>query len=465
MSDPKITIENDESERQVVEIGGLPKKVTDVIPTGKKFNFRRESENESSDGSVVSMKSDKSVKSEKTKSQRPRVSDNFDFGIYADPKKTKSKTVESDADDDEEEEYTEDSEADEDDYSEDSEGDEADNQEETFSQPDSEPRRRSQTPGMSQAQLRIKKKELLLKLHDAEQNGYQITGKYNMNSDLEDLEAEYSLYEKRMEQNAMVDLLQDGLMFIIKGIEMFNGFYKPMGVNLTGLSDKIYDRREQLEHVLKRLAIKYSGGTEMPPELSLLFIIGGAMVMTHIGNTALSSGGIEKLLGGLGSALNSGKSENGAERGSNGNPLAGLMSGLMSNLGKMNQPQPSNQPTMTPPSLDINSILSGMRNVDTKKPTKPIDSKEDPFNKVGGRQDLPFSATSVPAPQPFPKMTRDRDIGRPGTTAKMPDQSDRFSVSSVSSGDETVETMNITVPSSRKGRKGRKTVKKNVFHI
>ena len=221
-----------------------------------------------------------------------------------------------------------------------------------------------------------------------------------------------------------------------------------MGVNLTGLSDKIYDRREQLEHVLKRLAIKYSGGTSMPPELSLLFIIGGAMVMTHMSNTALKSGGIESLLGNLMGGGSGGE-----------NPLMGMMSNLMKQQPKAaNEPSyqdnKSQQTMKPPPKFDMSNLLSKMNDVKPKA-SKPVDP----------RSELPFSNLNLPSPQPFPKMTRDGDFGKPASTAQMPDNSDRFSVSSdISSGSESnvsVETMNINVPSRRKSRKK----SKNVFQI
>lgn len=443
MSDPKIIVETDESSRPVVEISGIPEKSEDVKPVSN-FKFRNEDDSSSDDSDVESLK-----ETPRKPQQQQKIANEFDYSLYADPRHTSKKPQSSD--EESEEEYSETGSEESSSESEPEQQTKMPWDNDNFSQPESLARdqQKTDTKGMSKTQIRIKKKELLLKLHDAEQNGYQITAKVSMNTPLEDLEEEYQLYERRMEQNAMVDFLQDGLMFIIKGIEVFNGFYKPMGVNLTGLSDKIYDRREQLEHVLKRLAIKYSGGTSMPPELSLLFIIGGAMVMTHMSNTALKSGGIESLLGNL-----MGGGGNSKE-----NPLMGMMSNLMkpqpkaanepSYQGNKSQPQQTMKP---PPKFDMSNLLSKMNEI-PQQATKPVDT----------RSELPFSNLNLPSPQPFPKMTRDGDIGKPATTAQMPDNSDRFSVSSdISSGSEaSVETMNITVPSRRKSRK--KT--KNVFQI
>lgn len=441
---PNIIIENEDSERNIVEVKNLPDKTTDINVSN---NFKIRKSDSDSDG-TASIKSDKM----KFKPQKTQVSKNFDFGLYADPRRTKQSVQES-QDSESEYESEENSESESEENSEENSND--DKSQGGFSRDSVVRKSTNKYKNLTSSQLKIKKKELLLKLHDAEQNGYQITGKYNMNSDIEDLEAEYDLYEKRMEQTAMVDFLQDGLMFIIKGIEMFNGFYKPMGVNLTGLSDKIYDRREQLEHVIKRLAIKYTGGTEMPPELSLLFIIGGAMIMTHISNTMLKSGGIDKILNNV---INPSSS-------SDNNPMGNIMS-MFGNLMKTSQnsqtsnsqtsnSQSTSQPELKPPQFDLNSILSKMQDISPTEKTKPVE-----------KNSLPFKTMGVPVPPPPPKISNNGnndikerfDKYRKNYTSK----SSRFSVSSdISSDDDTVQTMNITIPSKSttdKSKKKRNTI-------
>ena len=297
MSDltPDIKIENEESQRNTVNIGGIPRSTQDITPIYEKQK--------------ISFKDDNSDTSSKTESIKSINKNSFDYGMYADPKRMKKQ-------EEDEEDESEESE----DYSESEEESEA-----NFSQ--SSIKKEPKKPALSRLELKIKKKDMLLKLHEAEQNGYQLTGKYNMNSELEEMEAEFGLYEQKMEQSTMIDFMQDGLMFIIKGIEVLNGIYNPMNLKLNGLSDKVYDRKEKLEHVFRRLAIKYSGGTEMPPELSLLFILGGAMIMTHMSNTALQGGGIP----GLGNIL-----------GGNGNIMESI-SKIMGNMG--NTPVPQNSPS------------------------------------------------------------------------------------------------------------------------
>ena len=273
---------------------------------------------------------------------------------------------------------------------------------------------------MSDFDIQIKKKDMLLKLHEAEQNGYQLLGKYGMHSDIEEMEAEYKLYEQKMEENSLIDFFQDGLMFIIKGIEVLNGMYNPLNVKLKGLSDKIYDRKDKLDHVLRRLAVKYSGGTEMPPELQLLFIIGGAMIMTHLGNAAIENAPniLEKVMN------------------------SGFMNNIMNNPGlanmfNQNQGQQQNSPLNNPnqnsqsnngntgPSMDISNLM------------KMMSQK---------KQDPPFVKEQNFPPNPRNQMERPKP-SVPEHIFK-PKERDRFSeVSSVSSGDD--ETTMITIPPKR----------------
>lgn len=429
-----IKVENDDTLRQTVNVGGLPSKTNDVMPFAFKDDVSDASSRTESIKSSSSLKKNKPKFSIKQTATEAPQSNNFNYSLYADPKKTQHQDDQENS----EEEYSDSEESDSE------ESDSEDDGQRSVATMESLVREQKR-PALSRLQLKIKKKEMLLKLHEAEQNGYVLTGKYNMNSELEEMEAEYELYEKKLEQSTMVDFLQDGLMFIIKGIEVLNGIYNPMNIKLEGLSDQIYDRKEKLEHVFRRLAIKYSGGTEMPPELSLLFIIGGAMVMTHISNSALQGGGIP----GLGNILGN----------------SNIMDSISKIMGNINQtPVPQNVPSptqntsqgvMKPPSMDISNLLNSMKDISSvPKPSKPVDE----------RDNLPFKAMNVPSPNPFPKPTRNTDFGKKtnvfdnvsSKSSSFVDDDDRFSVaSSVSSGDETI---NISVASSKRQRKGKSTI-------
>jgi hypothetical protein len=432
--EPNIKVVNEDTQRPIVNIGGLPKSSKDVTPVRSNFAIR--SNSDSSNSTAESLKKSSSANANSSARFNPQ------YDLFANARKTsKKKEAESEdgdsGDDDSDDDSGDGSDDDSGDGSDDDSGDGSDD-DSRFSK-DSVAVSSSDKPKLNGVQLKIKKKELLLKLHEAKKNGYRITGSYNINSDLDEMEAEYELYEKNMGQLAMIDMCQDGLMFIIKGIEYINGMYKPGGVNLSGLSNKIYDRKEQLSHVFKRLAVKYSGGTEMPPELSLLFIIGGAMIMTHIGNTLSKSSNPLDLLSGM----------------FGGN---GTMGNIMSLIGSANKQSSNATPAnvnsrdikMKSPNADIASLISSMTNV--------ADLKSNDNDQDNIRDNLPFKAMNVPTPSPFPASSRTKDF------QPQSGNSDRFSVGS-SSSDSTVETKTVSIPSSKKsnlsGKSNKKTLKFN----
>jgi hypothetical protein len=400
--EPNIKVVNDDNQRPVINIGGLPNSSNDVTPVRNKFAIRSNSDSGS----------ESSGESLKNTNQQSNAKFNPQYNLFANNKKMQGrKQKEEESEDDGSSEGSDDGSSE---GSDDGSSEGSDDGSSQFSKDSVALSTKDNKPRLTSMQLKIKKKELLLKLHEAKKNGYQITGSYSINSDLEEMEAEYDLYEKNMGQLAMVDMFQDGLMFIIKGIELLNGRFKPGGVNMSGLSDKIYDRKDQLAHVFKRLAIKYAGGTEMPPELSLIFIIGGAMLMTHIGNTLTTSSNPLDMLSGM----------------FGGKDTMGNIFSLMGSANKQANKVNAGDIKMKAPNADIASLISSMTNVgDIKQPKNP-------------RDELPFRALNVPVPNEFPSSSRTRDFQADDKN------SDRFSVNS-SSSDSSVETRTVSIPSSK----------------
>jgi hypothetical protein len=422
---PNIRVETENSARPTVEITDLPNVQNDVSIMNtrkykkKKFAFKDDQSDASSKTeSINSFSRNK----EKFTSPFSTAQNDVSYDIFANPKKKIMETNDSDSGSGSE-------------YS-DSGSDSVLSNNSVYST--NSLIKEQKKPALSRLELKIKKKDMLLKLHEAEQNGYVITGKYNMSSDLEEMEAEYELYEKKMEQSTMIDFLQDGLMFLIKGIEVLNGIYNPMSLKLNGLSDKIYDRKDKLDHIFRRLAIKYSGGTEMPPELSLIFTIAGAMIITHLSNTALQGGGIPGI-GNIGDML--GKS--------------GIMENISSMFKQMSEPVAQNAPSptgdpsdikMKPPSLDISNLLKTMRN------PGPRVKSEDP------RDELPFQAMNVPSPNPFPQPTRNMNFSSSRDEDRFMEEN-----SSVSSSEETLaQSISISIPSKTSSTRRKKKIKNSI---
>lgn len=380
MSDdePNFQIETEGSSQPVINLRGIPSKTHDVTISNK---MSIKDDDSDATESIESEKS--SQKFHPPPKKKPKENKVFSpqFDMYANPRKK----VEDPS------EYSDDDDDDDDDPS----NDDDDYDDESLSEPSF-----AKKSGMSKLEEKIKKKEYYIKLQEAQESGYKLTSHYDMDSDLDDMKAEYDLYERQLAEKSLVEMFQAGFMAIIKGIEIMNGIYNPVGIKLKGLSDKVYDSKESLDYAFRRLAIKYSGGTDMPPELSILFILVGAVFTTHMSNSMLDNGPamIEKLLPGFGN--------------------------LMNQSTPIPQNVPSGEPQMRPPASDLSDIMS----------------------RLMPQKNLPFQAMGNPPP--FPKSTSTKDV-------KPVDDSDRFSESSSIYSEET---QNITLPSSNKSRRKKKTI-------
>ena len=118
---------------------------------------------------------------------------------------------------------------------------------------------------------------MLRKLGELKQYGVSLSQNYNLNSDLDAMEYEYTLHSDiRAKQNG-VNWMSHMLIGIIKGTEMLNDSYNPFEIKLSGLSDKIGNDIQNYYDVLGEIYEKYNQpGKRMAPELRLLLMVSGA---------------------------------------------------------------------------------------------------------------------------------------------------------------------------------------------
>lgn len=281
--------------------------------------------------------------------------------------------------------------------------------------------------GMS-TKARLAKKEMLMRLEDAVRSGYVATERYDMNSPLEDLEAEVALYDQKVSHQALVDMLQDGIMTAIKLLEFANSRWDPIGCKMDGITEALYGRRTQLERAYGRLATKYSGGRELPPELSILFIIGGTILMTHISNTMMKPGGID-LVG----MMSSFKDLVGQPPRQAASGPAGPADGHPATQVHPRQPPQAQQSHQTKikPSVSLDALLSQMH--------KPAQSKPDT------RSELPYKKLDIPAPRALPQIAK-KHIEEPRQPPQPPSQAaaeqDRFEI--MSDSDDSASVVSAT---------------------
>ena len=126
------------------------------------------------------------------------------------------------------------------------------------------------------------KQEILYKLYSLvdKYKGRFSTNK-NLDDSLDDIKSEYMKYKGICDNENMVKFCKHGLVMGIKGVEMLNNNFDPLGIDLDGWSEAMSYNMETNEYdeVISELYEKYKGSGTMSPEvkLVLMIVMSGAM--------------------------------------------------------------------------------------------------------------------------------------------------------------------------------------------
>jgi len=212
---------------------------------------------------------------------------------------------------------------------------------------------------LSPQEIKNEKIDLIYKFKKLEQQGIRTTMNYNMNSHLEDMRNEFIKLKKQREIDNSIKFQRKMLMACVTGLEFVNGKFDPFNVKLDGWSESVNENLNDYDEIFEELGDKYGGGSEMAPEIRLLFTLAGSAFMFHLSNTMFKSSipGMDDVLrqnpelmkqfaeAAVGS-MNGGGSQMPQQRappppnpleammggGGGGNPLGGLMGGLMGGI-------------------------------------------------------------------------------------------------------------------------------------
>ena len=142
----------------------------------------------------------------------------------------------------------------------------------------------------SNMRKKLLKLDLLRKMSELAEKGVMLTQNYNMDSDYKVMKYEYELHKKIREKHGTVVFLRDGCLSLIEGAETINktGFFKKLGLELDGWSDKVNKKSNELYEVFGDLYENYGGSKRgIPPEMKLCGILGFSAVKTHMVNREL----------------------------------------------------------------------------------------------------------------------------------------------------------------------------------
>ena len=149
--------------------------------------------------------------------------------------------------------------------------------------------RMSSEPKLSRDDMLREKFKYLRRLEALEKKGVELTKKYNMESNLQEMMGEYEMImEEKSKQNS-VKFQGNMMMAIINGIEFLNNRFDPFDVKLDGWGEQINENITDYDEIFGELYDKYKSKATMAPELKLLFQLGGSAMMVHMSNTMFKS--------------------------------------------------------------------------------------------------------------------------------------------------------------------------------
>ena len=135
------------------------------------------------------------------------------------------------------------------------------------------------------------KRKLLFKLRRYEKKGYKLSGKFSINTPLEEIQCEYETIRKEANLEQSMKVSKNILISVCSVLEFMNNKFDPMDIVLDGWSEEVNEDVENgdYDEVLEDLYDKYADAIEMGPELKLLMMIGGSAVKFHLTHTILKT--------------------------------------------------------------------------------------------------------------------------------------------------------------------------------
>jgi hypothetical protein len=144
-------------------------------------------------------------------------------------------------------------------------------------------------PKMSKDDMLKEKFRYLRKLEALEKKGVELSKKYSMESNLQEMMGEYeTIMDEKSKQNS-VKFQGNMLMAVINGMEFLNSKFDPFDIKLDGWSEQIQENITDYDDIFGELHEKYKSKASMAPELKLLFQLGGSAMMVHMTNTMFKS--------------------------------------------------------------------------------------------------------------------------------------------------------------------------------
>ena len=142
---------------------------------------------------------------------------------------------------------------------------------------------------MTEEELLRNKFEMLRKLETLEEKGANLSKKYTMDNDLDEMKGEYEFLMNEKEKSNSIKFQGKVLTTMITGLEFLNSKFDPFDIKLDGWSEQINENVEDYDEIFAELHEKYKSKAKMSPEIKLLFQLASSGIMIHMTNTMFKS--------------------------------------------------------------------------------------------------------------------------------------------------------------------------------
>jgi len=146
-----------------------------------------------------------------------------------------------------------------------------------------------QEPRKSYEELQKEKAEFIRLLERLEQRGFRPHKKFTMDSDYNEVKAEFDRITRQRECDQSTKFQRKMLVAFITAIEFLNNKFDPLDLKLDGWGESIHENINDYDDLFEELHEKYKGKSQMAPELKLLLMVGGSGFMFHLTNTMFKS--------------------------------------------------------------------------------------------------------------------------------------------------------------------------------
>lgn len=141
-------------------------------------------------------------------------------------------------------------------------------------------------------EMRAKMKLLRQLAKYESKHGFELSKKYTMDSNLEEMMAEYDVIKEEYSRQRSIRMQGELLLFCINGLERANKYYDPFGIDFDGVSNALEDDMEEYDDIFGELHDKWKDTIKTGPELRLAYKLGATASLVAFTNSAAKQSSI-----------------------------------------------------------------------------------------------------------------------------------------------------------------------------